>query len=108
MAADLKRELKVKKADLMTKLADMPDSQLQARSRACAWDRTSTSARCARAFGLGTACVCTVGDAQWQHEGLQKPRLAQRYIQLPRMACADQVGTGQPHFRLPVKEIRSS
>ena len=33
MAADLKRELKAKKAELMAKLADMPDSQLQARRR---------------------------------------------------------------------------
>ena len=57
MGAELKRELKVKKADLMAKLADMPDSQLKARPMPLAYGGVDQSCTIyGRGFLLGSRC----------------------------------------------------
>jgi hypothetical protein len=96
MAADLKRELKAKKADLMTKLADMPDSQLQA--RACDCKAASSDAHWA--LTLLSASMHALRNVSRHKRQLQKPGLTQSNSNATRLAWHVQIKweLGSPIF----------
>ena len=111
MAADMKRELKAKKAELMAKLADMPDSQLKAKLLLLSIISLSYARMIMDTLLHRWMSTASIVPADCNATG-HAPSLTERSRslsgrQLVCSPCADPVGAGQPPDWVHPAEVRA-